>query len=203
MVAVEQRLLAAFTATNTNQPLTADIVESAIADRITIGTDQAAAVRTLCAATGPVAVLVGPAGTGKTFTLDTVRDAYQRAGYLVIGAAPSARAAIELHTGANIPSRTLHSLLAAWERGHEQPTPSTVVVIDEAGMTDVRLLERSINLVREAGGRVLLVGDHHQLPEIDAGGGFSAATTRTSTVAELTVNRRQHAPWEQDALAEL
>ena len=51
MLAVEQRLLAAFTATNTNQPLTADIVESAIADRITIGTDQAAAVRTLCAAT--------------------------------------------------------------------------------------------------------------------------------------------------------
>ena len=71
--------------------------------------------------TGPVAVLVGPAGTGKTFTLDTVRDAYQRAGYQVIGAAPSARAAIELHAGANIPSRTLHSLLAAWERGHEQP----------------------------------------------------------------------------------
>ena len=34
MLAVEQRLLAAFTATNTNQPLTADIVESAIADRI-------------------------------------------------------------------------------------------------------------------------------------------------------------------------
>lgn len=203
MLAVEQRLLAAFTATNTNQPLTADIVESAIADRITIGVDQAAAVRTLCAATGPLAVLVGPAGTGKTFTLDTVRDAYERAGYQVYGAAPSARAAIELHTGANIPSRTLHSLLAAWERGHEQPTAETVVVIDEAGMTDVRLLERSINLVRAAGGRVLLVGDHHQLPEIDAGGGFSAASERSTAVAELTVNRRQHAPWEQDALAEL
>ena len=203
MLAVEQRLLAAFTATNTNRPLPADIAESAIAERVTIGTDQAAEVRTLCAATGPVAVLVGPAGTGKTFTLDTVRDAYECAGYQVIGAAPSARAAIELHTGANIPSRTLHSLLAAWERGHEHPTADTVVVIDEAGMTDVRLLERSINLVRAVGGRVVLVGDHHQLPEIDAGGGFSAATTRTSTVAELTVNRRQHALWEQDALANL
>ena len=203
MLAVEQRLLAAFTATNTNQPLTADIVESAIAERITIGVDQAAGVRTLCAATGPLAVLVGPAGTGKTFTLDTVRDAYWRAGYQVIGAAPSARAAIELHAGANIPSRTLHSLLAAWERGHDQPTTSTVLVIDEAGMTDVRLLERIINHVREAGGRVVLVGDHHQLPEIDAGGGFAAATERTTTVAELTVNRRQQAPWEQDALAEL
>ena len=203
MLAVEQRLLAAYTATNTNPQLNADIVDTAIAERATIGADQAAAVRTLCAATGPLAVLVGPAGTGKTFTLDTVRDAYQRAGYQVIGAAPSARAAIELHAGANIPSRTLHSLLAAWERGHEHPSTSTVLVIDEAGMTDVRLLERSINLVRGAGGRVVLVGDHHQLPEIDAGGGFAAATERTTAVAELTVNRRQHEPWEQDALAEL
>jgi conjugative relaxase-like TrwC/TraI family protein len=203
MLAVEQRLLTAFTATNTNQPVAADIVESAIADRDTIGIDQAAAVRTLCVATGPVAVLVGPAGTGKTFTLDTVRDAYQRAGYEVIGAAPSARAAIELHAGANIPSQTLHSLLAGWDRGHEQPTPSTVVVIDEAGMTDVRLLERSIHLTRHSGGRVILVGDHHQLPEIDAGGGFAAASQRSMAVAELSVNRRQHAPWEQNALAEL
>jgi MoxR-like ATPase len=96
MLNIEQRLLAAFTATNTNQPITADIVESAIADRITIGVDQAAAVRTLCAASGPLAVLVGPAGTGKTFTLDTLRDAYQRAGYHVYGAAPSARAAIDV-----------------------------------------------------------------------------------------------------------
>jgi conjugative relaxase-like TrwC/TraI family protein len=203
MLAVEQRLLGAFTTTDSNRPVPAEIVESAIADRVTIGFDQAAAVRALCATTGPLAVLVGPAGTGKTFTLDTVRDAYERAGYQVIGAAPSARAAIELHSGANIPSRTLHSLLAAWECGHEQPTSSTVVVIDEAGMTDVRLLERSINHVRRAGGRVLLVGDHHQLPEIDAGGGFAAATKHTATVAELTVNRRQHEPWEQDALAEL
>jgi conjugative relaxase-like TrwC/TraI family protein len=203
MLAVEQRLLAAYTTTNTHPPLPADIVETAIAERSTIGDDQAAAVRTICAATGPVAALVGPAGTGKTFTLDTVRDAYHRAGYHVIGAAPSARAAIELHAGANIPSRTLHSLLAAWERGHDHPSASTVLVIDEAGMTDVRLLERSINLARQAGGRVVLVGDHHQLPEIDAGGGFAAATQRTTTVAELTVNRRQHEPWEQDALAEL
>jgi predicted transcriptional regulator len=203
MLAVEQRLLATLTTQGTWPPLPTGFVEAAITGRPTLGDDQAAAVRTLCAGTGAVGVLVGPAGTGKTFTLDTVRDAYQRAGIDVIGAAPSARAAIELHSGANIPARTMHSLLAAWERGLEQPGPATLLVIDEAGMADVRILERTINRVHRVGGRVILVGDHHQLPEIDAGGGFAAASTRTTTVAELTINRRQHQPWEQAALSEL
>ena len=48
---------------------------------------------------GVVAVLIGPAGTGKTFTLDTVRNAYEQAGWRVIGAGPSARAAQELTGG--------------------------------------------------------------------------------------------------------
>ena len=187
MLAVEQRLLATLTTTGTRPPLPAGFVEAAITGRPTLGDDQAAAVRTLCAGTGPVGVLVGPAGTGTTFTLDTVRDAYQRAGIDVIGAAPSARAAIELHSGANIPARTLHSLLAAWERGLDQPSAATLLVIDEAGMADVRNLERTINRVHHAGGRVILVGDQHQLPEIDAGGGFAAAGTRTATIAELTI----------------
>jgi hypothetical protein len=41
-------------------------------------------------------VLVGPAGIGKTFTLDAVRAAFEHSGHAVVGAAPSARAAIEL-----------------------------------------------------------------------------------------------------------
>jgi conjugative relaxase-like TrwC/TraI family protein len=200
---VEARLLDTLTTTNTHTPLDPARAEQSIAQRPTIGTDQAEAVRTICAATGPVAVLVGPAGTGKTFTLDTIRDAYQQAGHRVIGAAPSARAAIELATGANLPSRTLHSLIASWERGIDPPNASTLLVIDEAGMADVRILERVTSHIHSTGGRVILVGDHHQLPEIDAGGGFEAAAQRTATVAELTINRRQHEPWEQVALAEL
>ena len=44
------------------------------------------------------------------------------------------------------------------------------------------------------GAKVLLVGDHHQLPEVAAGGGFRARSTSLGDrVVELTVNRRQHA----------
>lgn len=203
MVAVERRLLHTLTRAGSHAAVPIETVDEAIAARPGIGHDQAAAVRTICAATGPVAVLVGPAGSGKTYTLDTIRHAHETNGNTVIGTAPSARAAIELATGANIASRTMHSLLAAIEREQLAVDASTVLVIDEAGMADVRLLERLTTHVTDAGGRVILVGDHHQLPEIDAGGGFEAASQRSATVAELTVNRRQSEPWEQQALAQL
>ena len=86
-------------------------------------------------------MLIGPAGTGKTYTLDTIRDAYERAGWRVIGAGPSARAAQELTAGAGIPARTMHTLLADIDRGLEQFDARTLLVVDEAGMADIRTLE--------------------------------------------------------------
>jgi ATP-dependent exoDNAse (exonuclease V) alpha subunit len=41
---------------------------------------------------------------------------------------------------------------------------------------------------------VVLVGDHHQLPEIDAGGAFRALVIRTDPIV-LTENRRQREDW--------
>ena len=50
---------------------------------------------------------------------------------------------------------------------------------------------------------MLLVGDQHQMSSVGAGGGFACAALHAGTVAELTVNRRQRAEWEQAALASL
>ena len=62
-----------------------------------------------------VDVVVAAAGTGKTFALDGARDAWQRSGQRVIGAALAARAAAELEGSAGIPSQTIASLLADLE----------------------------------------------------------------------------------------
>jgi conjugative relaxase-like TrwC/TraI family protein len=202
LVDVEARFLAAVTASPRFAPLPAAAIEEAVAGRA-LGDDQLAAVASITAATQPVAVMVGPAGTGKTFTLDAVRAAYELAGHRVVGAAPSARAAIELTAGAGFPARTLHSLLDQWRGGYDAPQPGSLLVVDEAGMADVRTLEAVVTGQVAAGGRVLLVGDHHQLPEVGAGGGFAAATVQAGRVAELSVNRRQRQEWEQAALADL
>ena len=205
LLAIERRFLdTAATAVGTRAPIPAAVVDTRIAAASSLGDDQAAAIRALAASTDGVSVLVGPAGTGKTFTLDTLRAAYQDAGHRVIGAAPSARAAHELAADAQIPASTLHRLLGSWARGHDRPDPATVLVIDEAAMAGIRELESAVSTVIAAGGRVVVVGDHHQLPEVTAGGGFAAlATNPDLTVAELTENRRQHQAWEIDALAQL
>ena len=202
LVEVEQRFIASLR-TNGETAVTEQAIIDAIDDRPTLGPDQAAAVSGICRSTAAVSVMIGPAGTGKTFTLDAVRAAFHASGFELIGAAPSARAALELEAGAGITSRTLQSLIRRWDTGHDRPGHGTLLVIDEAGMADIRTLEHAVTRQVAAGGRVLLVGDHHQLPEVGAGGGFAHAANHATTVAELTVNRRQRATWEQQALAEL
>jgi conjugative relaxase-like TrwC/TraI family protein len=205
LMGVERRFLhTAETTRGTRRLLGAADVDGTLAAFVSLGADQEQAVRTLTATSDAVSVMVGPAGTGKTYTLDAVRHAFQTAGYHVVGVAPSARAAHELHADAHIESSTMHRMLGSWSRGYDFPHDRTVLVVDEAGMAAIRDLEQVVGRVVAAGGRVILVGDHHQLPEVTAGGGFAAlATDPGVTVAELTVNRRQHHAWERDALAEL
>jgi conjugative relaxase-like TrwC/TraI family protein len=205
LLAVERRFLDTTSgARGSRSPVPAPIVDVVLRAASTLGDDQDLAVRILTSTTDGVAVLVGPAGTGKTFTLDTIRAAYQAVGFQVVGAAPSARAAHELQTDARIPSSTLHRLLGSWSRGYDLPDERTLLVIDEAAMAGIRELETAVTTVVRTGGRVLLVGDHHQLPEVTAGGGFAGlANDRYLTVAQLTVNRRQRQPWEIAALEAL
>ena len=144
--------------------------------------------------------MVGRAGTGKTHTLGTLRSLYEDAGYTVIGLAPSARAARELEAGAGIESVTIARHLVE----HREIDATTIVVVDEAGMTAVRDLARVVDQVTRVGAKLVLVGDHHQLPEVAAGGAFRAALDQLGgRVVELTVNRRQQHEWEQAALDEL
>ena len=174
-------------------------VEPAIAGS-TLGADQAAVIRVLTAAGDRVAVMVGRAGTGKTHTLGTLRTVYEASGYTVIGLAPSARAARELHDGSGIVSTTIARHLV--ER--REIDASTLVVVDEAGMGGVRDLAAVIDQVTRVGAKLVLVGDHRQLPEVSAGGGFRAALDTLDTrVVELTVNRRQQHEWERGALDQL
>jgi len=151
-----------------------------------------------------VEVVVGKAGAGKTFALHAARDAWQASGVRVIGCALAARAAAELHAGAGIDSYTIDALLAALDR----PGPagglahSSVLVVDEAGMVGTRKLARLLDHTERGGAKLVLVGDHHQLPEIDVGGMFRGLVNRLPVV-ELTDNRRQRQAWERDALDEL
>jgi ATP-dependent exoDNAse (exonuclease V) alpha subunit len=155
-----------------------------------------------------VDVVVGKAGTGKSHALAAAREAWQASGSPVLGAAVAARAAIALSETAGIPAMTVARFLAGLERpGQAMGQPGglphgAVVVVDEAGMLGTRELARLLAATERAGGELVLVGDHRQLPELTAGGAFRGLARRLHP-AVLRENRRQVEPWERHALDQL
>ena len=150
-----------------------------------------------------VDVLTAPAGAGKTTALAAARDAWERAGFRVIGAAHTGVAADELANSAGIPATTIARLHITLD--HQLPgglDNRTVLVVDEAGNAGTRSLARLLHHAEEAGAKVVLLGDPRQLPEIDAGGLFAGLIARQPAI-ELTDNHRQRHEWERDALAQL
>jgi ATP-dependent exoDNAse (exonuclease V) alpha subunit len=106
-----------------------------------LNADQATAVRALADSASGVDVVQAPAGTGKTTMLRALADAYRRAGYRVIGAAPTARAARELRDVAGVQAGTVHALAADLDRRCEFAVGS-VLLLDEAGMASTRVSAR-------------------------------------------------------------
>jgi conjugative relaxase-like TrwC/TraI family protein len=199
LLAQEQRLMATAASSEAVAPTAAARdVHQAIRSRPTLSAEQHRMVEDLCLDGARIAVVAGKAGTGKTFALAAAREAWQAAGHPVLGVAVARRAARELETGAGIQSTSVAALLQDLSRGHGLPH-GCVLVLDEAGMAPTRDLAALLEHVDHAGGKLVLVGDHRQLPEIEAGGAFRALVRRGLAI-ELTENQRQREPWERRAL---
>jgi conjugative relaxase-like TrwC/TraI family protein len=201
LLAVEQRLVTSATSRTGEQ--TAGVPHQAVRDALaahpTAGPDQQAMVRDLCQGGHGVALVVGRAGTGKTFALGIARHAWQLDGYRLLASAPTGIATMSLQGEGFEDVATCDRLLSYLDRGREQLAADTVLVIDEAGMLGSRKLARLLEHAHQAQAKVVLVGDDRQLAPIDAGGGFRALRLRLGA-SELTENRRQHQAWEREAL---
>jgi hypothetical protein len=201
LLAVEQQLVTSATGWTGEQAamVSHQAVREALAAHPTAGTDQQAMVRDLCQGGQGVALVVGRAGTGKTFALGIARHAWQLEGYRLVASAPTGIATMSLQGEGFEDVATCDRLLGDLERGREQLDARTVLVVDEAGMVGSRKLARLLEHAQHAQAKVVLVGDDRQLAPIDAGGGFRALRLRLGA-SELTENRRQHHAWEREAL---
>ena len=145
-----------------------------------------------------LAAVVGYAGSGKSAMLGVARDAWEREGYTVRGASLSGIAAENLEAGSGIASRTIASLEYQWQQGREQLSDRDILVIDEAGLTGTRQMERVLSAARDAGAKVVLVGDPEQLQAIEAGAAFRSLAEAHGAV-EITEIRRQRDDWQRGA----
>lgn len=174
-----------------------DVIEAAIAARPSLGGDQAAMVRTICTSGDRFQCVLGPAGSGKTFALDAARDAWQQAGYQVIGAADQGTAAEVLALGTGIRAETLEYWLTLLDT---QPDADildarTVLLVDEASTVGTRSLARLCQHAQRAEAVVRLIGDPAQHSAVSAGGAFPDLVARyRERTPELTELRRQAGP---------
>lgn len=177
--------------------------------------EKAAALEELAAAR--LAVLVGPAGTGKTTLLVALcsHSAIQGMGVTLL--APTGKARVQLERGLGdiegVHVRTVAQFLVKSSRYDpvtnrycRSSKPKAVfggtVIIDEASMITEEQLDAVLDNVSQIE-RLILVGDHRQLPPIGAGrpfvdivdflkDGVTADFPKVGpSYAELTVPRRQ------------
>ena len=158
-----------------------------------------AVVRDLAQGGAGVAVVVGRAGSGKTWALGLAREAFELDGYTVLGAAPTGIATVGLADEGFTDARTVDRLLLELQAGRMELDSRTVLVVDEAAMVPTRKLSPLLGYAERARAKVVLVGDDRQFTSIAAGGGFRALRLRLGA-SELTVNRRQVEAWEQRAI---
>ena len=127
-----------------------------------------------------VSLISGAAGSGKTFVGAALAREAEDRGLSVALCAPTGKAAKRIEdsvarvAGFRVEAKTIHRLLGAkhdgtWEYGPGNKLDVDLVIVDEMSMVDVPLAWRLLAALDLDRTRLVLVGDHHQLPPVGPG----------------------------------
>ncbi len=154
------------------QPSLLTVADAELATGLSLNGDQKAAVEQ--ALQHGIVVITGGPGTGKTTIVKVLLAAARQQGQRWKLAAPTGRAARRLAEACGQEASTLHRLLdfefpaMRFRRCAANPLEAHGIIVDEASMVDLRLMAALLDAI-PVGGRLVLVGDDHQLPAVGAG----------------------------------
>ena len=213
-----------------------------IAREYTLDPGQRKAMETICKG-DPLTVVEGAAGAGKTHMLNAVKRYCDVAGQRLILAAPMKKAAIVAHNETGADTCTIMKLLEAYGFRHDGESGTwsrvrpgetdfrgntyhgvpeeyrmdsdTLLVVDEAGMTDQEQALRLLRVADETGARITLMGDTMQKGAVGRGGVLAMAKRYAENsvdmadihrfkdpgYAEFTLRLRAHSEATAPALA--
>ncbi|MHB9043095.1 MobF family relaxase [Acidithiobacillus sp.] len=137
--------------------------------------------------------VVGSSGAGKTTSMKVIVSEYQKAGYQVIGVAPTSKAKRELEGGAGCNETvTLADALLRKPSLDEsgQATQKILYVMDEAGMVSSRDFDRFYKRADLENARTLVVGDPYQIESVEAGTPF-AQLLETDSISHVKIDEVQ------------
>ena len=147
-----------------------------------------------------VSIVEAGAGTGKTTLALAIVDAAHASHLHVVGLAPSWVAADELSQSSGIDAVAI----ARWryDRDHKGERPldaSTVILVDEAGMVGTRDMSAILTAAKDAGAKVVLIGDRRQLESVAGASALKAVADVVRRGAVLDGVRRQKVEWQRAA----
>ncbi|MFI5344584.1 MAG: exodeoxyribonuclease V subunit alpha [Chlamydiales bacterium] len=137
-------------------------------------------------------LITGGPGTGKTYTAGQLIRVFwnhltpeEQSNSQIILAAPTGKAAANLQKSLgkavadlqgfpNLQARTLHALLNLNRSSSNSSSirlTADLIVVDESSMIDIKVMGRLLESMK-AGSRLVLLGDPHQLPSVEAGSLF-------------------------------
>ncbi len=156
----------------------------AIEDDLGIELDDLQRRAVMNAMAGGVFILTGGPGTGKTTTINAMIRLFAQEGLNILLAAPTGRAAKRMTETTGYEAKTIHRMLelggpvgtgeggrdkgAFFDRNEDNPLDANVVIIDEASMVDIHLLNALLKAITPGTG-LIFVGDDNQLPSVGPG----------------------------------
>lgn len=125
-----------------------------------------------------VEIITGGPGTGKTTIINCITELFEKANLNVCMGAPTGRAAKRMSEATGKEAKTIHRLLEMgvssdeedllFSKGEESPLDCDVIIVDEASMIDIMLMNNLLKAV-SLGTRIIIVGDVDQLPSVGPG----------------------------------